>query len=105
MSSYWNCCGNKDSEPPYKMIRIPFINYGNLGWFGPQEVPNISFKLSNKEHGQNGEVVAKMAHEHMASTLNGVFGKPGDLGSFVFDQYGGLMCIFLAGNESLCASA
>lgn len=32
-------------------------------------------------------------------------GKPGDSGSFVFDQYGGLMGIFLAGSEFLCASA
>lgn len=87
------------------MIRIPLINYGNLGWFVFQEVLNISFKLSNKEHGQNGEVVAKMAHEHMASTLNGVFARPDDSGSFVFDQYGGPMGIFLAGSEFLCASA
>lgn len=52
-----------------------------------------------RELDEKGELVVKATHEHMVSTSDGAFGEPGDSGSFVFDRYGGVMGMVLAGFE------
>lgn len=44
-------------------------------------------------------LVTKVTHELMAATPNGTFCKPGDSGSFVFDNLGGVVGMLLAGFE------
>ena len=57
----------------------------------------VQARITEERKGSN--LVTKVTHELMAATPNGTFGKPGDSGSFVFDNLRGVVGMLLAGFE------